>query len=154
MHQNPTSRRCGHARRRSTPTPRAMHKQHTESGPSCCVPSGDPHVHNVPPSCNARQERSHSSENTMGPVHHMTRTHHTDDQSKGRKREGYISKGFCANTDLCPLASPRVALVGWPAQAPRQRQHEVRQGDTHDSGFAAIRVSPCQTSNAKSAMAQ
>ena len=33
-------------------------------------------------------------------------------------------------------------------------QHEVRQGDTHDSGPAAIRVSPCQTSNAKFAMAQ
>ena len=31
---------------------------------------------------------------------------------KEGKRRGYISKEFCANTDLCPLASPRVALVG------------------------------------------
>ena len=66
MHQDPTSRRCGHARRRSTPTPRAMHKQHTEPGPSGCVHFGDPHVHNVTPSYNTRQECSHSSANTMG----------------------------------------------------------------------------------------
>ena len=32
-------------------------------------------------------------------------------QRKG-KAGGYISKEFCANADLCPLASPRVALVG------------------------------------------
>ena len=31
---------------------------------------------------------------------------------KEGKRRGYISKEFCAKTDLCPLASPRVALVG------------------------------------------
>ena len=66
MHQAPTSRRRRHARRRSTPTPRAMHKQHTEPGPSCGVPFGDPHVHNVTPSYNTRQECSHNSANTMG----------------------------------------------------------------------------------------
>ena len=31
---------------------------------------------------------------------------------KEGNRRGYISKEFCANADLCPLASPRVALVG------------------------------------------
>ena len=31
---------------------------------------------------------------------------------KEGKRKGHISKELCANTDLCPLASPRVALVG------------------------------------------
>ena len=89
-----------------------MHKQHTEPMPSCCVPFSDPHVHNVTPSYNTRQECSHSSANTMGPVHHMARTHQTDDQSKGRTSRGYISKEFCANTGMCPLASPRVALAG------------------------------------------
>ena len=43
---------------------------------------------------------------------YLGRTHHADEKSKGRKKEGYISKEFCAKTDLCPLASPRVALVG------------------------------------------
>ena len=38
-------------------------------------------------------------------------------------------------TSCCPYR-------GAPAQAPRQRQHEVRQGDTHDSGFAATRGVP------------
>ena len=33
-------------------------------------------------------------------------------QVQRRKKEGCMSKGFCANTDPCPLASPRVALVG------------------------------------------
>ena len=34
-------------------------------------------------------------------------------QIQREKREGgYISKEFCAKTDLCPLASPRFALVG------------------------------------------
>ena len=31
---------------------------------------------------------SHSSANTLGPVHHVARTHQTDDKSKGRKRKG------------------------------------------------------------------
>ena len=57
-------------------------------------------------------ECSHSSANTLGPVHHMARKHQTDDKSKVRKKKGYISKRFCANANLCPLASPRVALVG------------------------------------------
>ena len=112
MHQDPTSRRCGHARHRPTPTPRAMHKQHTEPWPSCCVPFGDPHVHKVMPSDKTNQECSHSSANTLGSAHHMVRTHRPTTSPKEGKRRGYISKGFCANADLCPLASPRVALVG------------------------------------------
>ena len=51
-----------------------------------------------------------------------------------------MNKRFCANTDLCPLASPRVALVGVRLlRHPRQWQHEVRQGDTHGSGSTAIK---------------
>ena len=38
-------------------------------------------------------------------------------------------------TSCCPCR-------GAPAQAPRQRQHEVRQWDTHGSGSAAIRGVP------------
>ena len=73
---------------------------------------GDPHVHTVTPSGETKQECIHSSANTLGPGHHLARTHQTDDKSKERKRREYINKGFCANTDLCPLASPRVGLVG------------------------------------------
>ena len=72
-----------------------------------------------------------------------------------KEKEGYISKGFCAKPDLGPPCLISCCPCrGAPAQAPRQWQHEVRQGDTHDSGPAAIRVSPCQTSNATLAMAQ
>ena len=90
----------------------AMYKQHTEPWPSCCVPFGDPHVHKVTPSGETKQECIHSSATTLGPVHDLAGTHQTDDKSKGRKKKEYISKEFCAKTDLCPLASPRVALVG------------------------------------------
>ena len=90
----------------------AMHKQHAQPWSSCCVPFGCPDVHKETRSNDTRQECSHSSANTLVPVHHLTRTHQTDDKSKERKKKGYISKGFCAKTDLCPLASPRVALVG------------------------------------------
>ena len=74
----------------------AMHKQHTEPGPSCCVPFGDPHVHNVTPSDETRQECSHSSANTLRPVHHLGRTHHADEKSKGRKKEGvHLQRVLC-----------------------------------------------------------
>ena len=92
----------------------AMHKQHTEPGPSCCVPLGDPHVHKVAPSGETRQGCSHSSANTLSP---------------------------CL-TSCCPCR-------GAPAQVPRQRQHEVRQGDTHDSGSAAIRGDPLPNTQRK-----
>ena len=39
----------------------------------------------------------------------------TPDRRQVQRKEkegGYISKEFCAGADLCPLASPRVALVG------------------------------------------
>ena len=90
-----------------------MHKQHTHPWSSCCVPFGCPDVHEGTRSNDTRQECSHSNANTLVPVHHLARTHEIDDKSKERKKKGgYISKGFCAKTDLCPLASPRVALVG------------------------------------------
>ena len=90
----------------------AMHKQHTQPGSSCCAPFGDPHVHRETRSNKTRQECSHSSANTLVQIHHLAMTHQIDDKSKERGKKGYMNKGFCANTDLCPLASPRVALVG------------------------------------------
>ena len=68
----------------------AMDKQHThtQSKQSRCVPFGDPHVHKVARSNDTMQEFNHSSTNTLGPVHHMARTHQTDDKSKGRKKKG------------------------------------------------------------------
>ena len=90
----------------------AMHKQHTQSGSSCCAPFGDPHVHKerdrMKPGRNAATAaQTHWSQSTIWRGH----TRSTTSPKKG-KRRGYISKEFCAKTDLCPLASPRVALVG------------------------------------------
>ena len=102
----------------------AIHKQHTEPEPSCCVPFSDPHVLNVarsgntrqecihssaktmgtsPPSGETRQECSHSSANTLGPLHHMARTHHTDDKSKERKQGGTSTKGSVLILTCVPL---------------------------------------------------
>jgi len=55
----------------------------------------------------ATAAQTHWSQSTIWRGH----TRSTTSPKKG-KRRGYISKEFCANTDLCPLASPRVALVG------------------------------------------
>ena len=95
-----------------TPHREAMHKQHTEPRPSGCVAFGDPHVHKVARSNDTRQECTHSTAKALGTSPPSGEDTPDDDQSKGRKRRGYISKEFCANTDLCPLASPRVALAG------------------------------------------
>ena len=88
VHQGPTSRRCGHARRRPAPTPRGdaqtTHRARatvlcTLRRPTC-------------PQSNAigRNQAgcSHSNANTLGPAHHLARTHQTDDKSKERKRRG------------------------------------------------------------------
>ena len=96
----------------------AMHKQHTQSGSSCCVPFGDPQVN-----------KATRSENQTGM------------QPQKRKHIGASPPSGEDTTDR-----RQVQRKEW--------QHEVRQGDTHDSGFAAIRVSPCQTSNANFAMVQ
>ena len=67
VYQGPTSRRCGHARRRSTPTPRGdAQTTHTTRAIVLCVPFGDPHVHKVTTSKEAKQECTHSSANTLG----------------------------------------------------------------------------------------
>ena len=113
VRQTPTSRRCGHARRRSTPTPRGdAQTTHRAKAIVLCALRRP----TCPQSKTIGRHQagcSHSSANTLGPVHHVARTHQTDDKSKRRKKKGgYISKEFCANADLCPLASPRVALVG------------------------------------------
>ena len=113
VYQGPTSRRCGHARRRSTSTPRGQaHTTHTQPGSSCCVPFGNPHVQEG----NAI-ERNQAGMQPQQRKHIGTSPPYGEDtpdrrQVKRKETKGYISKGFCANTDLCPLASPRVALVG------------------------------------------
>ena len=83
VYQAPTSRRCGHARRRSTSTPRGQAQTtHTQPGSSCCVPFCDPHVYKETRSNETKQECSHSSANTLVPAHHVARTHQIDDKSK------------------------------------------------------------------------
>ena len=128
--RGPTSRRCGHARRRSAPTPRgdeqATHPHtHTHSqrnravcqGPdiatvwTCPTPvythtarrcTKNTHRARAIVLCALRRPTcpqsntigrnqagcSHSSANTLGPVHHMAMAHQTDDKSKGRKKKG------------------------------------------------------------------
>ena len=89
-----------------TRRPRLTHT--TSQGP--LFPRGSHHHWHL--LCTRAPTSRHSSANTLGPVHHMARTHQTDDKSKGRKKEGCMNKEFCAHTDVCPRASPRVALVG------------------------------------------
>ena len=135
----------------------ARHKQHTHSQGHRAVCPSATHMSirkrdRTKPGRNAATAaQTHWSQPTIWRGH----TRSTISPKEGKIR-GYISKEFCAKTDLCPLASPRVALVGvcLLRHPDKGRRHEVRQGDTHDSGSAAIRVSPCQTSNAKLAMAQ
>ena len=78
----------GHARRRSTPTPRG-NAQTTHRAraivlcalrrPTCPLSKA---IGRTQAGC------SHSSANTLGPVHHMARTHQTDDKCNGRKKKG------------------------------------------------------------------
>jgi len=64
-------------------------------------------------------------------------------QVQRKEKEGGTSaKSSVLMLTCVPLPHLVLPLSGWPAQAPRQWQHEVRQGDTHDSGFAAIRGVP------------
>ena len=67
VHQGPTSRRCGHTRRRSTPTPRG-HAQttHTQPTQSRCLPFIGPHVHKAARSNDTRQECTNNSAKAMG----------------------------------------------------------------------------------------
>ena len=121
----------------------AMDKQHTQPKQSRCVPFSDPHVHKVARSTDTRQECTNSSAKTMG----------TSPPSGGdtpcrrqvqreEKGGGASAKSSVLILTCVPLPHLVLPLSGWPAQAPRQWQHEVRQGDTHDSGSAAIRGVP------------
>ena len=114
VYQAPTSRLCGHARRRSTSTPRG-HTQttHTHSQGHRAVCPSATHMSirkrdRTKPSRNATTAaQTHWCQSTMWRGHTRSTT-----SPKEGKRRGCISKEFCAKTDLCPLASPRVALVG------------------------------------------
>ena len=131
----------------------AMHKQHTEPGPSCCVPFGDPHVNKVTRSENQAgmhpQQRTH-----MVPVHHVARTHQIDDKSQEKKKErGASAKGSVRRLTCVPLPHLALPLSGCACSGTQTKATRGEARSTHDSGPAAIRVPPCQTSNAKSAMA-
>ena len=109
-----TSRRCEHARRRSTPTPRGdAQTTHTARAIVLCVPFGKP---TCPQSNDIErnqagmqpQQRKH-----IGPAHHMARTHQTDDKSKGRKKKGGTSaKGSVLILTCVPLPHLVLPLSG------------------------------------------
>ena len=91
----------------------AMHKQHTHTTKAVVLSALRR------PTCpqNNAIERNQAG---MQPQQrkHMGVSPPYDEDAPGRrqvhikKKKGYISKGFCAKTDLCPLASPRVVIVG------------------------------------------
>ena len=91
----------------------AKHKQHTHSQGHRAVCPSATHMSirkrdRTTPSRNAATAaQTHWCQSTMWRGHTRSTT-----SPKEGKRRGCISKGFCAKTDLCPLASPRVALVG------------------------------------------
>ena len=114
VYQAPTSRLCGHARRPSTSTPRSqVQTTHTHSQvhravcPSATHMSIRKHDRTKPGRNATTAAQTHWRQSTIWRGHTRSTT-----SPKEGKRRGYISKGFCANADLCPLASPRVALVG------------------------------------------
>ena len=86
VHQGPTSRRCGHARRRSTPTQRGdAQTTHTHSQRNRAVCPSATHMSTklsdrTTPDRNAFT----AARRQWGPVHHLARTHQTDDKSKER----------------------------------------------------------------------
>ena len=107
----PTSRRCGHARRRSTPTPRGdAQTTHRARAivlsvlrrPTC------PHSNTIGQNQAGMhpQQRKHIGANPPSGEDTPGRT------NPKKEHPGYMDEGLCAQTDLCPLASPRVALVG------------------------------------------
>ena len=106
------------------PHRKAMHKQHTEPGPSCCVPFSDPHVNKVTPSGETRQECSHSNANTLG---HSTmwRGHTRPTTSPKEGKEGGTStKGSVLILTCVPLPHLVLPLSGClsrrtPARATR-----------------------------------
>ena len=75
-------------------------------------------------------------------------TRSTTSPKKG-KEGGTSAKGSVLILTCVPCLTSCCPCRGAPAQAPRQRQHEVRQGDTHDSGFAAIRGVPLSNQQRK-----
>ena len=124
----PTSRRCGHARRRSTPTPRGDAQHTQEPGPSCCVPFGDPHVHKVTPSGETRQgaataAQTHWSQSTIWRGHTSLTSccpcrggllRHPDN---GNTRRGKGTPMIAASPlSGCPLAKPATQNLRWPSE--------------------------------------
>ena len=118
VHQAPASRLCGHARHRPTPTPRGdgqtTHTHtHTHNQSNRAVCPSATHMsttwrdRTAPDRGATTAAQTHWDQSTIWRGHTRPTT-----SPKGGKRSGCINKEFCANTDLCPLASPRVALVG------------------------------------------
>ena len=74
----------------------AMHTQHTEPGPSCCVPFGDPHVHKVAPSDETRQgaataAQTHWGQSTIWRGH----TRPTTSPKEGKKKGVHQQRVLC-----------------------------------------------------------
>ena len=100
------------------PTPVYIHTAsygqttHTHPKQSRCVPFSDPHVHKVATSRETKLGCTHSSANTLGPAHHMARTHQTDDKSKGWKRRGTSAKSSVLMLTCVPLPHLVLPLSG------------------------------------------
>ena len=69
---------------------------------TCCVPG---------PRHRDTTAQTHWGQSTIWRGH----TRPTTSPKEG-KRRGYISKEFCANADLCPLAKPATQNLRWPSE--------------------------------------
>ena len=85
----------------------------------------------------SQQRKDNGDQSTIWRGHTKPTTSPKEEKEGGASAKGSVLILTCVS--LPHLVLP---LSGAPAQAPRQRQHEVRQGDTHDSGSAAIRGVP------------
>ena len=112
VYQGPTSRRCGCARRRSTPTP-GGDAQTTHRARAIVLCALRRHACPQSNAIGRRQAgiqpHQHKHIEASPPYGEDTPGRR---QVQRKEKDGYISKEFCANTDLYPFASPRVALVG------------------------------------------
>ena len=80
---------------------------------SRCVPFSDPHVHTVARSTDTRQECTHNSAKTMGPVHHLGWTHQADEGAQRKENGGSTSAKGCVLRLTCvPLPHLVLPLSG------------------------------------------
>ena len=133
----------------------AMHKQHAQSqGHRAVCPSAN-HMstkwhHRAKPDRAQPQQRKHIwGQSTIWRGH--TRPNRSTKRGKGL---GTSAKSSVLILTCVPLLHLVLSLSGCACSGTPTKATRCEAGDIHDSGFAAIRVSPCQTSNANFAMAQ